>query len=161
MKDKESLISRQERAAKQQELLEKKRRAKAEYNSTSRTMRKSVPVTQKKVQISKTAKEKKQAEYVSKEAYSQAKKMVVSESMTNYASVSQWFLSICWLNIPVIGLIYALILAINPKTPYDKKNFARGYLLYQILVLFLSFTIMYVLYQVGLSFIEEMLSYVK
>lgn len=35
MKEKESIISKQERAAKQQELLEKKRRAKAEYNTSS------------------------------------------------------------------------------------------------------------------------------
>lgn len=157
MKEKESLISRQERAAKQQELIEKKRRAKAEYNTSYGSGRKSGPVIQKNVKISRSARAKKQEEYMVKEAH----RAVVSENMIEYVSVSQWFLSICWLNIPVIGLIYALVLAVNPKTPKDKKNFSRGYLLYQILVLVLSITIMYVVYQVGLSFIEEMLSYVR
>ena len=161
MKEKESLISRQERAAKQQELLEKKRRAKAEYNTSSSAGRRYKPVNQKKVQISKAAREKKQEEYMATEAFRTATQGRVSKGMEGYASVSQWFLSICWLQIPIIGLLYAFVLAINPKTPCDKKNFARGYLLYQILVLLLSLTIMYVVYQVGLSFIEEMLSYVK
>lgn len=158
MKEKDNLISRQERAAKQQELLERKRRAKAEYNTYSSPGRRQNQVAQKKVQISKEARERKQAEYATR---TPAKRMVVSEDMMNYASVSQWFLSICWLNIPIVGFIYALILAIHPKTPYDKKNFARGYLLYQTLVLLLSLTILFVLYKVGLSFIDEMLSYVK
>lgn len=157
MREKESLISRQERAAKQQELLEKKRRAKAEYNTSSGSGRKSRPVAQKNVKISKSARERKQEEYMVKEAH----RAVISENATEYVSSSQWFLSICWLHIPVIGFIYALILAVNPKTPKEKKNFSRGYLLYQILVLALSITLMYVVYQVGLSFIEEMLSYVR
>ncbi len=161
MKEKESLISRQERAAKQQEMLERKRKAKAQYNTSLGTGRKSKPVIQKKVQISKSAREKRQEEYLEKEAKREAKQQELSKGTGEYASASQWFLCICWLNIPVIGLIYALVLAIYPGTPRDKKNYARGYILYQILVLLLSLTIMYVVYQVGLSFIEEMLSYVR
>ena len=76
-------------------------------------------------------------------------------------SVSEWLLSICWIKRPVIGFVYVLILALSKKIHPAKKNFARGYLVYRCLVLILSLTIMYVLYQVGLSFIDDMLAFVK
>lgn len=174
MKEKESIISKQERAAKQQELLEKKRRAKAEYNTSSvkpvRGMTQRAPVrkeTEKPaagvVKKPDVRPEKKPASVSVKKRDDKSvkNKLLISENAARYASISQWFLSICWLKIPVIGFIYALILAFNHKTPYDKKNFARGYLLYRILVLLLSLTILFVLYRVGLDFIDQMLSYVK
>lgn len=158
-KEKESLISKQERAARQQELLEKKRRAKAEYNiSSSKPVRKSIE--KKPIRPKRPKKEVTPPNFTQRRKAAPEKK-VVPENMERYASVSQWFLSICWLKIPVIGFIYALFMAFSRKTPYEKRNFARGYILYRILVLLLSMTVLYVIYRIGLDFIDQLLSYVK
>lgn len=172
LKEKESLISKQERAAKQQELLEKRRRARAEYNISSTKSEKKVverkPRKQKRQKtegktkifsggdnidsLKKAAQERKAA---------QEKRAAHKKGTEGNLSVSQWFLSICWLKIPVIGFVYALILALSSKTPVEKRNFARGYILYRCLVIFLAMTILYVVYRVGLGFVEELLSYVN
>ncbi len=76
-------------------------------------------------------------------------------------TASQWFLSICWLKIPVFGILYALVLAFVPGTDRTKKNFARGYLLYQILVLILAVTVAYVIYTLGLDLVDQVLSFVS
>lgn len=81
------------------------------------------------------------------------------EKLRNYGRVGQWFLTLCWMNIPVFGFFYMLVLAIRKKTPPQKKSFAIAYILYRMLVLLLAGTILFVLYRVGLSFIEEILRY--
>lgn len=155
----ESLISRQEKAAKQQEILEKKRRAKAEYNvSSSRHERRPV---EHKPRLPKRKKKESNPKIFSRQIKKESPKLAQTVSTEGYVSVSQWFLSICWIKIPVIGFFYALVLAISQKTPTDKKSFARGYLLYRILVLLLSATVMYVIFQVGLGFVDQLLSFVK
>ncbi len=52
-----------------------------------------------------------------------------------------------------------LILAIRKKTPPYKKSFAVAYILYRILVMTLAVIILFILYKVGLSFIDEILKY--
>ncbi len=157
----ESLISKQERAAKQQELLERKRRAKAEFNTSDtpgergRSLRRAKEEELHVLSKGRTA--------VSRQVPENAetpRRRSRGESRS-YATVSQWFLSICWMNIPLIGFVYALVLAFGRKTPRDKKNFAKGYILYRLLVLLLAVTIMYIIYKVGLSFVDELLSLVR
>lgn len=160
----DSVIAKQEKAARQQELLEKKRKARADYNiygghSNEAKERKHQELVQKK--------QKKQQE-VRREKQEKKKKMLTRSFQKAVAfddaegvSVSEWFLSVCWIKIPVVGFIYVLVLALSKKTHPAKKNFARGYLIYRCLVLILSVTVLYVLYQVGLSFIDELLSFVK
>ena len=116
----DSVIAKQEKAARQQELLEKK-----------------------------------------KKRFSKSFQKAVAFDDAEGVSVSEWFLSVCWIKIPVIGFIYVLVLALSKKTHPAKKNFARGYLIYRCLVLILSVTVLYVLYQIGLNFIDQMLSFVK
>ena len=143
-REQDSLIAKQERAVRQQQLLEKKRQARAEYNtSDGSTARQEKKLEKKKLRFMKS--------FQSAVAFDDAEGV----------SVSEWFLSICWIKIPVIGFVYVLILALSKKIHPAKKNFARGYLVYRCLVLILSLTIMYVLYQVGLSFIDDMLAFVK
>lgn len=171
MKEKESIISKQERAARQQELLERKRRAKAEFNtSDTRQTKKGSNRTAGNTGLDKPVfQNRKKAEALTTPVSERVDKKTVAGQAKRYqsgrtgerVSVSQWFVSICWLKIPFIGFIYAVILALRGNTPADKKNFARGYLLYRILVLALSLTVLYVLYQTGLSFIEELLSFVR
>ena len=96
-----------------------------------------------------------------KKRFSKSFQKAVAFDDAEGVSVSEWFLSVCWIKIPVIGFIYVLVLALSKKTHPAKKNFARGYLIYRCLVLILSVTVLYVLYQIGLNFIDQMLSFVK
>lgn len=81
------------------------------------------------------------------------------ERIRSFGRVGQWFQTLCWMNIPVFGFFYMLVLAIRKKTPPQKKSFAIAYILYRILVLLLAVTILFVLYKIGLSFIDEILRY--
>lgn len=160
LREKESLINKQERAARQQELLEKKRRAKAEYNVSSKRPEKKPP--ERETVNWKPQKKQKNGDIFAKRISKDSVKPETAEKAgEGNLSVSQWFLSICWLKIPIIGIFYALILALNPRTPREKRNFARGYILYRVLVLLLAVTVLYVVYHLGLGFVEELLSYVK
>ena len=163
-KEQESLIARQERAIRQQEMLEKKRQARAEYNTSfshgnivknQKKQEKLRRKQEKEAQNQLHRKEKK------KKRFNQAYQNAVAFDDAEGVTVSEWFLSICWIKIPIVGFIYILILALSRKTHQAKKNFARGYLIYRCLVIILSLTILYVLYQVGLSFVDELLSFVK
>ena len=160
LKEKESLINKQERAARQQELLEKKRRARAEYNTSPARSEKKTPGRESEDR-------KKQKKEINRKIFSRristdsVKKAVPEKSREETVSVSQWFLSICWLKIPIVGVFYALILALSRRAPEEKRNFARGYILYRVLVFLLSLTVLYAVYRLGLGFVEELLSYVK
>ena len=79
--------------------------------------------------------------------------------LQRYGRVGQWFQILCITKVPVIGFIYMLVLAIRKKTPAYKKSFAIAYILYRLLVLALAVTILFVLYKVGLGFIDEILKY--
>lgn len=160
----DSVIAKQEKAARQQELLEKKRQARAEYNvsgghSTEAREKKhqeQILKKQQKQQIVQTKKQEKK-----KKKFADSFQKAVAFDDAEGVSVSEWFLSICWIKIPVIGFIYVLTLALSKKTHQAKRNFARGYLIYRCLVVILSVTVLYVLYQVGLSFVDQLLSFVK
>ncbi len=78
-----------------------------------------------------------------------------------FAEVGKWFQTICWIKIPIIGFLYILVLAVSKRTPPDKKYFVLGYLMYKILVWTLALVLIYCLYNIGLNFIDDMLSFVK
>lgn len=79
--------------------------------------------------------------------------------LQRFGRVGQWFQMLCFMNIPIFGFFYMLILAIRKSTPPYRKTFAIAYILYRILVMILAMTILFVLYQIGLSFIDEILKY--
>lgn len=143
-----------------------KRQARAEYNTSDG----STARQEKKLEKRQEQHRRKERKAIRVQEKKQEKKKLrfmksfqsaVAFDDAEGVSVSEWFLSICWIKIPVIGFVYVLILALSKKIHPAKKNFARGYLVYRCLVLILSLTIMYVLYQVGLSFIDDMLAFVK
>ena len=76
-----------------------------------------------------------------------------------YGEIGHWFQMICFIKIPVFGFFYILVLALRKKTPQRRRTFAIAYLLYRVLVLLLAVTILYVLYKVGLGFVDEILRY--
>ena len=75
------------------------------------------------------------------------------------AQISGWFQTICFMNIPIIGVIYLIVMADRKKTPPDKKNFAIAYIIYKVLVWLLALTLIYCLYKVGLNLIDGILKY--
>ena len=75
--------------------------------------------------------------------------------------VGNWFQTFCYMNIPIAGFIYIIVLAVSKDTPEHKKDFARGYLLYKVLVWVLAIVLLYCLYKLGLGFVEGMLSFIK
>lgn len=83
----------------------------------------------------------------------------VRRKLHYYGEIGQWFQLICFVKIPVFGFFYILVLALRKKTPKRKRTFAIAYLLYRILVLLLALTILYILYKVGLGFVDEILRY--
>lgn len=89
-----------------------------------------------------------------------SKPAVKRRSKVSLAEASSWFQTICWLNIPVLGVIYMFILLIRKSTPRHKKNFITGYIMYKILVWLLAIVLAYWLYKTGLGFIEGMMGYI-
>jgi hypothetical protein len=79
--------------------------------------------------------------------------------LQRFGRTGQWFQMLCLMHIPIFGFLYMLVLALRRKTPPQKKSFAAAYILYRILVLLLAGTIVFVLYRVGLSFVDEILKY--
>lgn len=75
--------------------------------------------------------------------------------------IGSWFQTFCYMRIPVIGFIYILVMAFSRKTPEYKKEFAKGYLLYKVLVWILAIVLLYCLYKIGLGFVDGMLSFIK
>lgn len=79
----------------------------------------------------------------------------------NFGEIGKWFQSLCWLHIPIFGMLYIIILAIRKKTPPQKRYFAIAWILYKVLVWILALTIIYILYKVGLDFVDGIMSYIK
>lgn len=91
----------------------------------------------------------------------QKKALPKETKLQKYGRIGRWFQIICCMNIPVIGFLYMVILACSRKTEVEKKAFAKAYVLFRILVFFLALVILYVLYRVGLDFVDGMLQYAK
>lgn len=70
-----------------------------------------------------------------------------------------WFQTICFMRIPIIGFVYILVLALSKKTPIEKKSFAKAYIIYKVLVWVLAAALLYCLYKVGLNFLDGILQY--
>lgn len=83
------------------------------------------------------------------------------KGLSRAGEIGRWFQTICFMNIPVIGVIYMIGLLISRKTPKYKKNFVWGYFIYRILVLTLAGVILYCLYKAGISLVDAMLGAVK
>ena len=83
------------------------------------------------------------------------------EKLKQYGRVGKWFQTICFIHVPVVGFFYMLVLAIRKSTPAVKRDFARAYLLYRILVLILAFALLFVLYRIGLDLIDGLLRLAK
>ena len=79
--------------------------------------------------------------------------------LNKLGGVGRWFQILCFMHVPLFGFLYMLVKALRRKTPEEERYFAIAYLLYRILILFLALTILYVLYKVGLQFVDGILDY--
>ncbi|MCD7825952.1 MAG: hypothetical protein LUH14_08335 [Clostridiaceae bacterium] len=76
-----------------------------------------------------------------------------------FSKVGNWFQILCFSSIPIFGFWYMVVLAVRKKTPEEKRSYAIAFLIFRILILLLAITILFVLYRVGLSFLDEILRY--
>ena len=105
----------------------------------------------------KNAVEKEKKPEISPEIKEQKK----NERIEKIGRAGGWFQTICYMNIPIIGFIYVLVLAFSKKTSEERKDFARGYLIYKVLVWILAIVLLYCLYKLGLGFVDGILSFIK
>lgn len=85
----------------------------------------------------------------------------MEEKLESWGRMGTWFQTFCWMHIPIVGFWYMVMIACRRKTPKEKKAFARAYILYRVLVLILAGTLLYIFYRMGLSFFEQILSYIE
>lgn len=77
-----------------------------------------------------------------------------------FVPVHSWFVTFMCMNIPVIGWIYLLILALSPSMG-PRRDFAKAYLLYKLVFLLLSLAIIAVALHYGLLFLDKLLAYME
>ena len=83
-----------------------------------------------------------------------------NENKNNKSTIISWYLTFVCLSIPVFGWLYILILMFSKKQA-DKKNFARGYLLYKLTILIVSIALSYLIIKVSLPYVESLLAYME
>lgn len=81
------------------------------------------------------------------------------KKLVRAGKTGEWFQTICFMRIPIIGFIYIVVLALSKKTPLEKKSFAKAYIIYKVLVWVLAAALLYCLYKVGLNFLDGILQY--
>ena len=115
-----------------------------------------------KAELLENLKENETKDKNAKTEMSEEQKQNIREMKVKKAGhIGNWFQTFCYMRIPVIGFIYILVMAFSKKTPEYKKEFAKGYILYKILVWILAIVLLYCLYKVGLDFVDGMLSLIK
>lgn len=83
-----------------------------------------------------------------------------SERLQHWGKVGHWFQTFCWMHIPIFGFWYMVVMALRKKNSEERRAFAKAYVLYRFLVFLLAITILYALYKMGLSFLEQILAYI-
>ena len=115
-----------------------------------------------KAELLENLKENETKDKNAKTEMSEEQKQNIREMKVKKAGhIGNWFQTFCYMRIPVIGFIYILVMAFSKKTPEYKKEFAKGYILYKILVWILAIVLLYCLYKVGLDFVDGMLSLIS
>ena len=76
------------------------------------------------------------------------------------SSVISWYLTFVCLSIPFFGWIYLFIIMFSKKQE-DKKNFARGYLLYKLTILIVTLLITYFIINISIPIINDLLAYME
>lgn len=75
-------------------------------------------------------------------------------------TTANWFFTFMCMNIPIIGLIYLLVVSFSKSQPL-KRDFARAYILYQILFLSISVILVLVFCYYGLEIADNALKFMQ
>ena len=86
---------------------------------------------------------------------------VLFEDQENKVGVSNWFVTICYLNIPIFNIIYLFVIVLSKKTPQPKKTYAIAFMTYQFLTILLAIMVLYYVTQVGADFLDNILKYIE
>lgn len=73
-----------------------------------------------------------------------------------HISIANWFVTFMCMNIPIIGLVYLLILSFSKSQPL-KREFARAYLIYQIIIILISLVFLFIFCYFGLEILDNAL----
>ena len=76
------------------------------------------------------------------------------------APIRSWFCTFMIMNLPIIGWIYLLILALRKKGD-QRKDFAKAYLVYKLVFLIVALAILAVLLYFGLEMADNLLEYME
>lgn len=69
---------------------------------------------------------------------------------------SNWFFTFMCMNIPIIGLLYLIYLSYSKSQPL-KRDFARAYLMYQVIFLTISIVLVFIFCYFGLELLDNAL----
>ncbi len=69
-----------------------------------------------------------------------------------------WFNTFMIMNIPIIGWFYLLILAFGKKD--QRKDFAKAYLIYKLVLLLIALVIVALLLHIGIDAADQLLQYI-
>jgi hypothetical protein len=75
-------------------------------------------------------------------------------------TLSNWFFTFMCMNIPVIGLFYLLILSFGRRKSL-KKDFARAYLLYQVIFITIAVVLVGIFCYFGLEVLDNVLKFMQ
>ena len=76
------------------------------------------------------------------------------------APIRTWFCTFMIMNLPIIGWIYLLILALK-KNGDQRKDFARAYLVYKLVFLIVALAILALFLYIGLELADNLLQYME
>ncbi len=83
---------------------------------------------------------------------------IVAAGYYRRAPIRTWFYTFMIMNLPIIGWIYLIALALN-KNLDQRRDFARAYLIYKLVFLIVALAILAGLLYIGLELADALLEY--
>lgn len=87
-------------------------------------------------------------------------KETIKESELKYLSLGNWFTIFMYINIPIIGWIYLFTLSKSKNQPL-KREFAKAYLMYKLIILFTCILLIIIGSIIILPYINNLLDYME
>lgn len=76
------------------------------------------------------------------------------------ADSQNWFSTLTYIGIPIIGFIYLIILSRSKSQPI-KQDFAKAYIKFKLLHLAIVFIFLCIIVYVSIPYIDKLLSYME
>lgn len=75
-------------------------------------------------------------------------------------TMSNWFTTFMFMNVPVFGLLYLIFIALFSKQPL-KKDFARAYLVYQLIFIGIAVVVVAIACYFGIEMLDNALKFMQ